>query len=143
MSRLVAKRGRLLRVRHVQHMLAVGDAMQARDEAAQIESNAQRIARVREELFGVPGLTMGGALAAQRELADRLERAGRQLNGALYDAQRRIDEKEARRVVADREREIAERLKDKARRAAEAKAEARLSALPLHRRVQKKDETNG
>lgn len=140
MSRLLARRGRLLRVRHVQHMLAVAETVQARDEAAQIEGNARRLALVREELFGRPGPTIGGTLAAHRELADRLERAGRQLDGALYDARRRVDEKDAQRIVADREREIAERLKDKARRAADDRAEARVAALPLYRRMQMKEE---
>jgi hypothetical protein len=140
MSRLVARRGRLLRVRHVQHVLAVADAVQARDTAAQIESNALRLANVRSELFGTPGPTTGAVLASHRELAGRLEQAGRQLDGALYDAQRRIDQSDARRIAADREREIAERLKDKARRAADMRAEARIAALPLYRRLQSKGE---
>lgn len=136
MSRLVARRGRLLRVRHVQHVLAAADAVQARDHAAQIEGNARRLATVRTELFGEPGPTTGAALATHRELAGRLEQAGRQLDGALYDAKRRIDQSDARRIAADREREIAERLKDKARRAADMRAEARIAALPLYRRLQ-------
>lgn len=138
MSRLVQRRGRFLRVRHVQHVLAVAEAAEARDTAAEIENNARRLADVRAELFGTPGGTTGGVLAAQRELADRLERAGRQLDGALYDAQRRIDRKDAAAVAADREREVAERLKDKARRAAEDRAEARIAAIPLYRRIQKR-----
>lgn len=135
MSRLVARRGRFLRVRHVQHVQAVAEAMEARDQAAQIESNADRIARMRADLFGAEGSSSGAQLASRRELADRLERAGRQLDGALYDARRRIDEKDVRAQAADRDREIAERLKDKARRAAEDRAEARLAALPLYKRV--------
>ncbi len=138
MTRLVQRRGRLVRVRHVQHVLAVGEAAKARDAAAEIANNAERLARVREELFGEPRQTIGGALAAQRELADRLEKAGRQLDGALYDAKRRIATKEAAAIAADREREIAERLKDKARAAAEDLAEARIAALPLYRKMQSK-----
>lgn len=140
MSRLLKSRARLLRVRHVQHMLAVGEAMAARDQANQIESNARRLARVREELFAGEGVANGAHLAAQRELAERLERAGRQLDGALYDARRRVDEKQAQVISADREREIAERLKDKAHRAAEDKAEARLAAIPLYRKIASREE---
>lgn len=138
MSRLVARRGRLVRVRHVQHVLAVADAGSARDEAAHIEGNARRLNQVRTELFGEAGPTTGAVLASHRELADRLHQASRQLDGALYDAKRRIDEKDAKAITADREREIAERLKDKARRAAEARAEARLAALPHYKRMQNK-----
>ncbi|MFT3964473.1 MAG: hypothetical protein QM690_01140 [Sphingobium sp.] len=138
MSKLVRKRARLLRVRHVQHMLAVAETSRARDEALQIENNAQRLAMMRGELFGETGTTNGAMLSAQRELAARLEQAGRQLDGALYDAKRRIEQKEALAIAADREREIAERLKDKARRAAEERLEARLAALPLYKRMQMK-----
>jgi len=127
MSGLIASRKRLLRVRHVQHNQAVGALIRARDEVSQINDNALRVARVREELFAGEGLTQGALFASRRELASRLERAGRQLDGALYDAER---------IHADRDREIAERLKDKAHAAREARREARLAALPRYRRMQ-------
>jgi hypothetical protein len=138
MSRLVRKRARFLRVRHVQHMLAVAETSRARDEAAHISSNAERLASMRGELFGEVGPTDGATLSSQRELAARLEQAGRQLDGALYDAKRRIEQREALAIAADREREIAERLKDKARRAADDVIEARIAALPLYKRIQMK-----
>lgn len=137
MSRVVAARKRLVRVRDVQHNQAAAAVVSARGEAAQIEDNAKRIAKVREELFSDTGITTGATLATQRELASRLERAGRQLDGALYDANRRVDAREGERVVADRDREIAERLKDKAQAAREALREKRLNALPRYRRIQK------
>lgn len=139
MSRLIASRKRLLRVRDVQHNQAVVALTTARDEASHIANNARRIAQVRDELCGQDGTTFGGVFAARRELAERLERAGRQLDGALYDARKRVDQRDAERVVADREREIAERLKEKAKAVREAQREARLAALPRHRRMQNRD----
>lgn len=138
MSRLINSRKRLLRVRDVQHSQAVAALVSARDEANQIADNAKRIAKVRTELFGDVGATTGASLATQRELAGRLERASRQLDGALYDANLRIDARDAERIVADRDREIAERLKDKAQAAREAQREKRLQALPSYRRMQMK-----
>ncbi|MET0239018.1 MAG: hypothetical protein ABW184_03890 [Sphingobium sp.] len=140
MSRLVKKRDRLLRVRHVQHLLAVVETSKARDEAANIEMNAERLAMMRGELFSGDGTVNGATLSAQRELAARLEQAGRQLDGALYDAKRRIEQKQALVIAADREREIAERLKDKARRAADDRLEARIAAIPHFKRMQMKGE---
>ncbi|MBO9575996.1 MAG: hypothetical protein J7494_09690 [Sphingobium sp.] len=137
MSRAVNSRKRLVRVRDVQHSQAVGALLSARDEAAQIEDNARRVAKVRSELFGDAGTITGALLATRHELASRLERAGRQLDGALYDANRRVDARDAERVVADRDREIAERLKDKAQAAREALREKRLNALPSYRRQMK------
>jgi hypothetical protein len=137
MKKLVSRRQRVLRARHVQHSQAVVETMRARDEADAIASNARRLAKVRDELFRSQPMTDGATFAAHRELAARLESAGRQLDGALYDARRRIDEKEARRVVAHREREIAERLRDKAHQAHEDWMERRIAALPRYRRMQK------
>ncbi len=119
----------------MQHSQAVVAVVSARDEAAQIADNAERVAKVRQELFGDPGVTTGASLATRREPASRLERAGRQLDGALYDANMRIDARDAERIVADRDREIAERLKDKAQAAREAlrgEAAAGSAELPPH-----------
>lgn len=138
MSRLLAKRQRLQRVRHIQHVLAVAETSRARDEAAHIENNGKRLAAMRGELFGDARDTIGATLASQRELAGRLEQAGRQIDGALYDAQRKIAYREQLAMAADRDREIAERLKDKAARAVEEKREARIAALPLHKYIQPK-----
>lgn len=140
MSRLIASRKRLLRVRHVQHSQALADAVRARDAVNQLSANARRLAQVRCELFEKPEQISGGTFAAQRELAMRLEQAGRQLDGAIHDARRKVDEAEALRVAADREREIAERLTDKARAARDAALEARISAIPRYRRMQNKDQ---
>ncbi|PZU57333.1 MAG: hypothetical protein DI547_13600 [Sphingobium sp.] len=140
MSRLLARRQRLVRVRHVQHALAVAETMRAQEEANAIANNAARLSRVRSELFQNENVTLGGSFASYRELAGRLEQAGRQLDGALYDARRRVDEKQGLRVEANREREIAERLKDRARVALEEQNEARLAALPRYRRIRTKEE---
>ena len=96
---------RLVRVRHVQHALAVAESLSAQAEANSIAHNATRLARVRADLFRQEGVTMGSNFAAYRELADRLERAGRQLDGALYDARRKVDEKQDLRSIANREKE--------------------------------------
>lgn len=139
MKTMLARRHRVLRARHVQHALAAAEAMRAQDEAASIASNAERLQRVRGELFRGESPSTGASLAAYRELAGRLEQAGRQLDGALYDARRKVDEKQDKRVAANREREIAERLKDRARAAMDARIETRLAALPRQRRVRREE----
>lgn len=138
MSRLIASRKRLARVRHVQHSQAVASVLDARQAAGHIATNAERIANVRTELFDEAGITTGAVLASRRELAGRLEQAGQQLDGALYDANRVVEARDAERITANREREIAERLKDKAHAARDALREARLAALPSYRRMENK-----
>jgi hypothetical protein len=134
-SKLLSKRQRIVRVREVQHAAAVADTVRARDEADSIASNAQRVARVRSDLFK-EGPQMGVTFAAYRELADRLERAGKQLEGALYDANKVIDHKQGLQIAANRDKEIAQRLKDRAHERLEEQREARLAAIPRYRNMQ-------
>jgi hypothetical protein len=130
-------RQRILRVRHVQHAMAVAETARARDEADGIERNADRLRKVRGDLFSNPGMATGANFAAMQELASRLEQAGRQLDGALYDARRKVEVKEGLTLVANRDREIAEKLKDRARADLEEWRENKLAALPRYRRMQR------
>ena len=130
-------RQRVLRARHVQHAMAVAETARARDEADGIERNADRLRKVRGDLFSNPGMATGANFAAMQELAGRLEQAGRQLDGALYDARRKVEVKEELSLVANRDREIAEKLKDRARADLEEWRENKLAALPRYRRMQR------
>ena len=130
-------RQRVLRVRHVQHAMAVAETARAQDEADGIERNADRLRKVRSDLFSDPGMATGANFAAMQELAGRLEQAGRQLDGALYDARRKVEAKEGLTLAANRDREIAEKLKDRARADLEEWRETKLAALPRYRRMQR------
>ena len=130
-------RQRVLRVRHVQHAMAVAETARAQDEADGIERNADRLRKVRSDLFSDPGMAIGANFAAMQELAGRLEQAGRQLDGALYDARRKVEAKEGLSLVANRDREIAEKLKDRAHANLEEWRENKLAALPRYRRMQR------
>ncbi len=94
MKGLVSRRQRVLRVRHVQHAMAVAETARARDEADGLARNIERLNKVRGELFETEGAATGASFAAMQELATRLEQAGRQLDGALYDARRKVEARE-------------------------------------------------
>jgi hypothetical protein len=130
MKGLVSRRQRVLRVRHVQHAMAVA-------EADGLARNIERLNKVRGELFETEGAATGASFAAMQELATRLEQAGRQLDGALYDAKRKVEAKEGMTLAANREKEIATRLKDRARATFEEWRENKLAALPRYRRMQR------
>ncbi|TNE42373.1 MAG: hypothetical protein EP321_01505 [Sphingomonadales bacterium] len=134
----VSRRQRLVRVREAQHAMAVAETMRAREQVDSIAHNAQRLHNVRSELYRADPRQMGGTFAAYRELADRLERAGRQLDGALYDARKVVDQKQGIEVAANRDREIAVRLKERAHADAEERQEARLAAIPRYRTMQQR-----
>lgn len=130
MNKLVSRRNRVLRVRHVQHQQALAETVAARDAQRSLENNAERIRTIRGELFDGDGVVDGASLAARRELASRLDQAGRQLEGAIYDARRKVDQKEGLRLIANREREIADKLKARAIRAREEYRERQIQKLP-------------
>lgn len=134
MKRLIAKRERMVRARRVQHLLASVETARAQNEALALQDNAQRVQNVRAELYATGEVTSGAQLASHRELAGRLEQAGRHLDGAIYDAQRRVEQREVELRLANRDKEIAERLKEKAARALAEQMEARLQSLPRHKR---------
>ncbi len=140
MKGLVSRRQRVLRVRHVQHAMAVAETARARDEAEGIAHNVERLRRVRSDLFDSQGMANGASFAAMQELASRLEQAGRQLDGALYDARRKVEAKEGLTLAANREKEIASRLKERARAELEEWRENKLAALPHYRRMQRTGE---
>lgn len=137
MKGLLGRRQRVVRVRHVQHAMAMAETVRAQDEANSIAHNARRLRLVRDDLFTANGMTTGASFASMHELAGRLEQAGRQLDGALYDANRKVEAKRDLSVTANREREIAQRLKDRAHADLEAWRENRLAALPRYRRMQR------
>ena len=135
MKGVIAKRERVARARRVQHLLATVETARAQNEAQALEDNARRVSSVRAELYATGKFTMGAQLAAHRELAGRLEQAGRQLEGAIYDAHKRVEQRETELRLANRDKEIAERLKDKAARSHAEQMEARLQSLPRYRRT--------
>lgn len=137
MKGLVDRRQRILRVRHVQHAMAAVETARAKDEADGIARNAERLRRVRGDLFISNGEEIGATFASMQELASRLEQAGRQLDGALYDARRKVEAKEGLTLAANREREIAARLKDRAHADLEEWRENKLAVLPRYRRMQR------
>src|SRR3546814_10207200 len=100
MKGLIAKRERIVRARRVQHLLATVESARAQNEAMALEQNAQRVRMVRDELFEVGAITSGAALESHRDLAGRLEQAGRQLDGAIYDAHKRVERKEGEGKIA-------------------------------------------
>ncbi|MGE4431722.1 MAG: hypothetical protein AB7E05_13375 [Sphingobium sp.] len=139
MSRkLVGRRQRLVRVREAQHAMAVADRLRAEEQVSSIANNVQRISRVRDELFEDQSARLGGSFAAARELATRLEQAGRQLDGALYDARKLAVQKQDRQTETNREKEIALRLQERAHRDNEREVEARIAAIPRYRTMQRR-----
>ena len=68
MSGVVRQRGRIVRVRKIQHGLAASAAAQAAGQVQQLEMSRERLLRMRSELRSGEGLTSGASHAHHGEL---------------------------------------------------------------------------
>jgi|GEM_PF-332449 len=128
MKALVAKRARISRVRGVQHMLASSAAANAEAQVVTLETNAAKLASLRDSLTLSSGPTTGAVLQNRGELAQRLDKARNGLTDAIVSARAAAEQKVAQRLEARQRREAAAKLDAKAVQALTEWAELRMNA---------------
>ena len=128
MKALVAKRARITRVRDVQHRLAMSAAATAEAHVANLETNAAKLASMRDSLTVPTGPTTGAALQNRGELAQRLDTARHGLSDAITSARAAAEQKIAERLEARQRQESAAKLDARAVQALSAWTEARMAA---------------
>ena len=125
MSGLVRRRERIARVRRVEHVLAAGAAAAAEAQLQTLEQSAARVLDLRLSLTTGIGSLTSQTLAAQGELAHRLDLARFGLADAIAGARATAAAKGAERIEARIRQESADRLAERAGKAAEALVERR------------------
>ena len=140
MSRLVAQRGRIVRVRRLQHNLAAASAAEAAGKVQSLETSSARLAQLRSDLRPVEGAITGAGLARMGELAMRLDSARLGLGRSIDNARAAAAAREGQRRAARRDQESAEKL-EKAAAAAAADMRERAAAAAASRRL--KDRLKG
>lgn len=128
MTSLSQRRARVLRLRNIEHKVAVARLAKATNEANSLEAVARRIATLRNGLGTLEGQTSGQALSAMAEMASRLDRAGQELvqpMAALETTRIRID---AERMKARIKKEGASKLHSKAAASDDARRTSREDA---------------
>lgn len=131
------RRARMVRVRNAQQQLATRALSDAQAEMAALERNAARLDAMRGGLGEGEGVQLGADIAARRELDWRLRQAADALQQSIAHAQKAVSFREQRVLSADRDVEIAERLKARMVRTIETHAELRMQARPHRVRVRK------
>ncbi len=124
----VRQRARIARVRRIQHDLASLAAAKAAGHVQLLEMNQQRLALIGKGLATGPGLTSGAAMAGRGELAMRLEAARDGLGRTIVGARQAAALREQARIGARREQESADKLEQRAAKAAARAAERRSGA---------------
>lgn len=123
MNGIVRQRGRIVRVRRLQHGLAAGAAAAAAGQVQLLEINSARLAHMRGELGAAAGATTGAALARTGELAMRLDAARLGLGRSIDTARAVAATRDGERIAARRDQEGAEKLHQAAETAAARLAE--------------------
>ena len=133
MKALADRRARIVRVRAVQHIQASIAAGEAEARANALADNEQKLVALRGNLQFDPGAVQGGAMAAQAELATRLEAARASMADNIAAARAVATTKEQERLAARIRQEGAEKLQQRAVQAMQDMIEARLAAGHRHR----------
>ncbi|KRB86681.1 hypothetical protein ASE00_08345 [Sphingomonas sp. Root710] len=128
MKDLVRKRARITRVRSAQHLLAASAAASAEAQVLHLESNAAKLASLRDSLTVESGTTTGAVLQNRGELAQRLDKARDGLNSAIVSARAAAEQKVAERLEARQRQESAAKLDARAVQAMADWTEARVTA---------------
>jgi hypothetical protein len=125
---VIKQRGRIARVRKIQHDRAALAASKAAGHVRMLESNDERLGQMRRNLGTEPGLTTGAVLASRGELASRLEQARLGLGASINGARAAAALREQARIGARRDQESAEKLQDRAASAAAREEDRRMAA---------------
>ena len=133
MNGAVKQRGRIARVRRLQHGLAASSAAAAMAEVRNLEGSASRLAQMRGELNPSEGVTSGAWLSSAGELAMRLDAARIGLAPTIDAARNAAQAKEQERVAARQNQESAERLEQAAASAVEEMLERRMNKVTRRR----------
>lgn len=135
MTRRAKSFGRLARIRTAQQRIAQQGLAHALCDARQISVIAGRIDALSRDNDVAAGLVAGASLAAMSEMTVRLDNARRSVAGPLDRALKLVENRRRANIQAQLELDGAQRLAEKACRAAAAEAEQRGSAARCFRPV--------
>jgi porphobilinogen deaminase len=142
MKAIAARRARVARVRRAQHLLAAAEAASAQHKLEQLETNAAKLAALRDSLSLESGETTGAILHNRGELAARLDKVRDGLKDAIVGAHATARERAGQRLDARQKQESAEKLDNRAAQSLGAWLEAR-RAVPFRRKTKPYDLENG
>jgi hypothetical protein len=127
MSNLVQRRDRIARVRRIEHVLAAGAVAETEAQLESLQESAERVLNLRLTLTAGVGSTDAWALAAQGELAHRLDIARFGLSDAIATARATLEVRNAERIEARIRQESADKLRERAAVLAAEVSEQRLA----------------
>ena len=128
MTPRVRKAERFARVRTLQHNLAAVTAHRAASQVDALEASIGKLVSLRDAMRPPEGIISGATLASTGEIAMRLDQARASVTVSAISARQRAAACHEARMMARRLQESADRLTEKATRAAERQAERKQMA---------------
>lgn len=123
MNAKVCKTLRFARVRALQHNLAAVAAHKAARQVEALEANIGKLVNLRDGMRAPEGIISATALASTGEIAMRLDEARATVAATAAGARQRAAAFQAARLAARQRQECADRLTEKAMKAAEREIE--------------------
>lgn len=137
MNAKVRKTLRFARVRALQHNLAAVAALKAARHVEALDANIGKLVSLRDAMRPPEGIISAAALASTGEIAMRLDDARATVAATAVGARERAEALRAVRLAARQRQECADRLTEKAAKAAELEIERkRLRTSPARKRNQ-------
>ncbi len=140
MKRVLTTRRRLARVRAIQLKAETLDLAVARTQLSRLEDHRSAIERLAVGSNPSAGTGIGGGFASAVELRQRLIAASHSLAHQVGLERATVAMHEARCLSADRNKQIADKLLDRANRAAERAMEQRRTLPPRRRNLYPADQ---
>lgn len=128
MSKLVARRARILRLRAIEHRVATAKQAHADAALANLEQIAGRLSDLRTSLAAEAGETSGLVLKSMTEMSTRLDHARASLTQPISEAEHRQALVKVERLAARQKEESAAKLHDRATDSENRAADLRASA---------------
>lgn len=128
MNPRVRKAQRFARVRTLQHNLAAVTAHRAASKVDALEASIGKLVALRDAMRPAEGLISGATLASTGEIAMRLDQARASVAATAVSARERAAACHEARLMARRLQESADRLTEKATKAARREAERKQMA---------------
>lgn len=137
MRKALNDKRRILAMRNTQLSIATGESSSARHAEGSLEDKRRKLQELAINMHAAGTLcSTGRSLHAQMELAQRLRAAGESMVGAIDHARQRTAQAERQRIAVYQDREIADRLTDRAARALDVELDRKAASQPQHRRRQ-------
>ncbi|AFN56535.1 FliJ-like protein [Zymomonas mobilis] len=137
MTQKLARRKRIAKVRHVQHLQAQNELLRAQGRVNSLSASVDRLTEIQSSLKPVTGRVNGAAMANAGELMLRLDTAYKDLTVMLDQAQTVVERQRQKKIHTKIQHETAKKLHDAVKEEIQKTQERRLMTITGQRPIKR------